>query len=54
VSTNRVADIKTYITDNTKVSKEFDWAPRLDTKFIISDIHSWIKNNSYQLKDILN
>jgi CDP-paratose 2-epimerase len=51
---NRVADIKTYVTDATKVSKEFNWSPRWDAKSIVSDIHSWIKNNSNQLKDILN
>ena len=51
---NRIADIKIYITDSTKVSQEFSWAPMLDAKFIVSDIHNWIKNNSNQLKDILN
>ncbi|MES2387721.1 MAG: NAD-dependent epimerase/dehydratase family protein [Bacteroidota bacterium] len=54
VPENRAADIRVYITDNTKVTAETGWKPEIGVKQIITDIHDWISANESQLKPILN
>jgi CDP-paratose 2-epimerase len=50
----RKADIRIYITDNTKVNVLSGWKPQLTISEILEDIYLWIKNNEDQLKPILS
>ena len=36
------ADIRIFLTDNTKIKNMLDWEPKLDTKKIIKDTFNWI------------
>ena len=51
---NRTADIRIYITDNSKIYNKTGWKPKLTPKDIFSDIFSWMKQNEKDLKDILS
>lgn len=42
---NRPADINIYISDNSRVSSEFGWKPKLSNKKILEDVYKWIRNN---------
>jgi CDP-paratose 2-epimerase len=50
----RVADIRIYITDNSKISEVSGWKPEKKPKEIISEIHKWIEENQNNLFEILN
>jgi CDP-paratose 2-epimerase len=50
----RQADIKVYITDNTKIISEIGWKPELEVGDIVEDVYKWIKNNEEKLKPILS
>jgi CDP-paratose 2-epimerase len=54
VPETRKADIRLYITDNSKISKLTGWAPQITVDEIMEDIFQWIKNNEQQLKPILS
>jgi len=54
VKENRIADLRTYITDNTKVTSLTGWSPKTHPKKIIQEIHEWLKENENILKGILN
>lgn len=49
----RTADLRIYITDNTKIETEIGWKPKKSTEDIFSDIYHWIKGNEKQLELIL-
>ncbi len=49
----RPADLKMFVTDNTKIEKEIGWQPKHGVKSIFSDIFKWINENEDQLKPIL-
>ena len=49
----RNADIRIFLTDNTKIKNILDWEPKLDTKKIIKDTFNWIINNKSTLEGIL-
>lgn len=49
----RPADIKIYISDNTRVSTVTGWRPRKTINNIICDIYNWIKKNSDELAPII-
>ncbi len=53
VPETRSADIRMYVTDNTKVTNELGWSPKIGSKQIIEDIFLWIKENEDTLKPIL-
>ncbi|MFD1144980.1 NAD-dependent epimerase/dehydratase family protein [Larkinella insperata] len=53
VAENRAADIRLYITDNTKVTKLTGWKPELGIKEIVSDIAQWLDENRAALEPIL-
>lgn len=46
----RPADLAIYITDNSKVTAELGWKPRLKPEQILEDIYRWIKDNDKDLK----
>lgn len=53
VPENRIADIRIYITDNSKVTSKTGWQPQISAKQIFSEIYEWIKINEDQLAGIL-
>ena len=53
VTENRAADIRLYITDNTKVTQLTGWEPKLGIREIVSDIHEWLQENRAALEPIL-
>lgn len=50
----RVADIRIYITDNSKITKLCGWKPTKKPNEIISEIYRWISENQNELHIILN
>lgn len=54
VAETRKADIRLYITDNSKITNLTGWTPQLTVEDIMSDIFQWIKSNEQQLKSILS
>jgi len=50
---NRPADIRIYITDNTRVHQTTGWLPTRDVARIFEDIHAWMVENEEALKPIL-
>jgi CDP-paratose 2-epimerase len=51
---NRAADIRIYITDNSKISALSGWKPEKKPKEIITEINEWIKEKHSELFKILN
>ncbi|WP_306351254.1 NAD-dependent epimerase/dehydratase family protein [Flavobacterium sp. '19STA2R22 D10 B1'] len=49
----RTADLRIYITDNSKIEKEIGWKPKKSVETIFTDIYNWIKENEKQLESIL-
>lgn len=50
---NRPADLRIYITDNSKITNETGWKPEKTIQTIFSDIYNWINQNENDLKAIL-
>ena len=53
VPENRTADIRLYITDNTKVTQLTGWEPKIGVRQIVEDIHAWLHQNREALEPIL-
>lgn len=53
VPETRVADIRIYLTDNSRVKELTGWTPKKTPRQIIEDIYEWIKENESQLEGIL-
>lgn len=53
VKENRPADLRIYISDNTKIEQEIGWKPEKTIKDIFSDTYDWIKKNETVLKPVL-
>jgi len=51
---NRQADIRIYITDNSKVTAQTGWKPKITVENIMKDIFQWIEQNQEALKPILS
>jgi CDP-paratose 2-epimerase len=49
----RTADLRIYITDNSKIEQEIGWKPKKSVETIFQDIYNWIKENEDQLELIL-
>lgn len=49
----RPADLRSYISDNTRIISDMGWQPRRSTEKIFEDIYGWIKANETDLKPIL-
>jgi CDP-paratose 2-epimerase len=47
-------DIRIYVTDHSRVSRDFSWTPRKTVAMIVEDITSWIRENEEQLYPILS
>lgn len=53
ISEDRQADIRIYLTDNSKVTQITGWKPKISADEIIEQIHKWISKNQKQLEGIL-
>jgi CDP-paratose 2-epimerase len=53
VKENRQADIRIYITDNSKITASSGWRPSITREQIITEIYDWLKGNEKALKEIL-
>ncbi len=49
----RPADLRMYITDNSKIENEIGWKPKRSVEKVFEDIYQWIKANEAQLEKIL-
>lgn len=54
VAETREADIRIYVTDNSKITEKCGWKPIKTLKNIVEDVYKWIKQNERQLNSILN
>jgi len=53
IKETREADIRIYLTDNSKVTKMCGWKPQKTMQMLIKDIYEWLKANDNQLSSIL-
>ncbi len=53
VEETRVADVKTYISDNTRVAAATGWKPKRSPEQALRDIHAWIRANEAMLRPVL-
>ena len=53
VAETRTADLRIYITNNSKIEKEIGWKPKKSVETIFEDIYNWIKSNEKELESIL-
>ncbi len=53
ISQTRQADIRLYITDNTKVNTITNWNPKSSVKDVLIDIYNWLRENEKYVKPIL-
>lgn len=52
--TRRSADLRIYISDNSKIENEIGWKPQKHSQDIFQDIFDWISSNETKLKNILS
>lgn len=53
VPETRTADIRLYVTDNTKVTARTGWAPKAGIRQIVEEIAVWLEENERELAPIL-
>jgi CDP-paratose 2-epimerase len=53
ITENRPADIRLYVTDNSKVTALTGWKPKIKMEIIVQEIADWIAENSDQLAYVL-
>jgi CDP-paratose 2-epimerase len=51
---NRPADLRIYISDNSKIEKETGWKPKRNVEDVFNDTFKWIMSNEKQLKGVFN
>ena len=49
----RTADLRIFITDNSRIESQTGWKPKRSVETVFQDIHDWIKANEKQLEPIL-
>jgi CDP-paratose 2-epimerase len=54
VKENRPADIRIYLTDNTKVTSLSGWKPSFRKEQVVADVFNWIHHHERQLASILS
>lgn len=47
---DRPGDIKIYLSDNTRVSRDLGWRPKKAARDILEDIYKWIRANEKQIR----
>ena len=53
IQETRPADLRAYISDNSKIKNEIGWEPQKSVEDIFNDIFNWINQNEKQLEGIL-
>ncbi|MBL0742209.1 NAD-dependent epimerase/dehydratase family protein [Chryseolinea lacunae] len=53
IKENRQADIRIYVTDNSRITAASGWKPEISREKIVSDVFEWLKANEGSLKSIL-
>ena len=53
VAETRTADIRLYVTDNTKVTALTGWSPQISIRQIVEEIHAWIHEYQETLAYVL-
>jgi CDP-paratose 2-epimerase len=53
ITETRTADLRIFVTDNSKIESEIGWKPKKSVETILLDIYNWLKNNENQLESIL-
>lgn len=53
IAENRTADIPIYVTDNSAITQQCEWQPKITTKEVLIDIFEWMKKNESIIKNIL-
>ncbi len=53
VPENRTADIRLYVTDNSKVTRLTGWKPEIGIRQIVEDITAWLRENEEALAPVL-
>lgn len=53
VPETRTADIRLYLTDNSKVTARTGWTPQIGVEQIVSEIHDWLRANEATLAYVL-
>lgn len=51
VKKTSIYDIPWYCSDNSKVSKSYNWKPEKNIKDIVNDVYKWLKTNKNLLKE---
>ena len=51
VKKTSIYDIPWYCSDNSKVSKAYNWKPEKNIKDIVNDVYKWLKTNKNLLKE---
>jgi CDP-paratose 2-epimerase len=46
-------DLRIYLSDTRKVKADFPWSPKRSPEVVVRDIHSWILENSENLRQVL-
>lgn len=54
VRETRIADLRIYYTDNTKVETKIKWQPKSSPEKIVQDTFNWIKDHESSLKNVMN
>jgi CDP-paratose 2-epimerase len=49
----RTADLRIFVTDNSRIENEIGWKPKKSVEIVFQDIYDWIKENEKQLESIL-
>src|SRR6218665_531304 len=49
----RTADLRIFVTDNSRITNEIGWKPKKSVEMVFQDIYNWIKENEKQLESIL-
>lgn len=49
----RTADLRIFITDNSRIETEIGWKPKKSVETVFRDIYNWIQANEKQLESIL-
>jgi CDP-paratose 2-epimerase len=52
IQEDRIADIRIYLTDNTKIFNQLKWKPTISSETIIEEIYKWITDNKDLLRPI--
>jgi CDP-paratose 2-epimerase len=53
IAENRAADIRIYVTDNTKINAATGWKPKRNMEQLVADTFQWLQANEKDLKNIL-